>query len=78
MNKIECVVPQGAFYIFCGISKTGLDSSNFAGRLLEETFVSLVPGKGFGMDDYVRISFATSLEQLEKGLNRIEKWLTAF
>lgn len=75
MSKIECVVPQGAFYIFCGISKTGLDSSGFASRLLEETFVSLVPGKGFGKDDYVRISFATSLEQLTKGMDRLEGWL---
>jgi len=75
MDKIECVVPQGAFYIFCGISKTHLDSSTVANRLLEETYVSLIPGSGFGMDDYVRISFATSIEQLGKGLDRIEEWL---
>jgi len=75
MDKLDCVRPQGAFYIFCGISKTRLDSSAFAGRLLEETFVSLIPGKGFGRDDYVRISFATSLEQLAKGLDRLEEWL---
>lgn len=75
MDKLDCVVPQGAFYIFCGISRTGLDSSTFASRLLEETFVGLIPGKGFGMDDYMRISFATSIEQLTKGLDRLEEWL---
>jgi len=47
----------------------------FCERLLDEAYVSLIPGSGFGMDNYVRISFATSLEQLEKGMDRIEDWL---
>ncbi|MFA5145241.1 MAG: pyridoxal phosphate-dependent aminotransferase [Candidatus Omnitrophota bacterium] len=76
MKKISYFRPQGAFYIFCDISKTGLDSVSFAERLLQETYTSLIPGKGFGMDNYVRISFATNLEQLEKGMNRLEAWLT--
>jgi aspartate aminotransferase len=75
MKNLSCVVPKGAFYIFCDISKTKLGSSVFANRLLDEMFVSLVPGNGFGADDFVRISYATSMEQLEKGLNRIEEFL---
>jgi len=76
IKKINYCLPQGAFYIFCDISKTGIDSVSFAERLLDETYVSLIPGKGFGMDSYVRISFATSLEELEKGMDRLEDWLS--
>jgi aspartate aminotransferase len=75
MKKISFVLPEGAFYIFCDISKTGLDSFTFANRLLQETQVALIPGEGFGRDDYIRISFATGMEQLEKGLDRIEEWI---
>ena len=74
-KKISFIKPQGAFYIFCDISKSGLDSSTFAGRLLEETYVSIIPGEGFGVDNYVRISFATGLERIEKGMDRIEDWV---
>jgi len=75
MPKIKCVVPEGAFYIFCDISATKIDSSVFANRLLEEALISIIPGSGFGMDDYIRVSFANSLEQLAKGMDRLEQWL---
>ncbi|MFH1413549.1 MAG: pyridoxal phosphate-dependent aminotransferase [Candidatus Omnitrophota bacterium] len=75
MNKISYVMPKGAFYIFCNISKTGLDSLTFSKRLLDEMLVSVIPGEAFGWDDYVRISFATSIEQLTKGMDRLEEWL---
>lgn len=75
IKKISYCLPQGAFYIFCDISKTRIDSLTFAERLLEEASVSLIPGKGFGSDHHVRITFAASLEDLEKGLDRIEEWL---
>jgi len=75
MKKITYVLPEGAFYIFFNIAKTGLDSGTFASRLLDELYVSLIPGNGFGMDDYCRMSFATSHDQLEKGLDRIEQFL---
>jgi len=68
-------LPQGAFYIFCDISRTGLGSMNFSERLLEEEYVSVIPGAAFGMDDFIRISFATSIEELQKGMDRIEKWV---
>ena len=57
------------------ISQTGLGSLDFASRLLEEKLVAVIPGKAFGNDSYVRISFATSLAQIEKGMNRIEAWV---
>jgi aspartate aminotransferase len=75
IKKLGFVVPQGAFYIFCDISGMKLDSLTFANRLLDEASVCLIPGEGFGRDDYVRISFATGMEQLEKGFDRIEEWL---
>jgi len=74
---LSFLLPQGAFYIFCNISKTGLDSMSFAKRLLEEEYVSVIPGNSFGMDDFIRISFATSMEELQKGMDRIEKWVAS-
>jgi aspartate aminotransferase len=75
MPKISPVVPQGAFYIFCDISKTGLSSKDVANQLLDKKYLSVIPGEGFGANDYIRISFAASLEQLEKGMDRLEDWL---
>lgn len=67
--------PEGAFYIFCDIKKTKMDSFTFAKRLLEEEYVALIPGAPFGCNDFVRISFATSMEKIKKGLDRIENFL---
>lgn len=75
MKKISYIKPQGAFYIFCNISKTGMDSLSFANRLMDEAKVAVIPGGGFGKNDFIRISFATSSQLLEKGMNRIEEWL---
>ncbi|MFH2137805.1 MAG: pyridoxal phosphate-dependent aminotransferase [Candidatus Omnitrophota bacterium] len=77
INKLSVVKPQGAFYVFCNISKTGLDSLTFASRLLDEAKVAVIPGIGFGDDSYVRLSFATSIEQITKGLDRIEQWVSS-
>lgn len=67
--------PQGAFYLFCGIQKTGLTSLEFAGRLLEEARVSVVPGLPFGSDAHVRLSFATSEENIHRGFERLRNWM---
>lgn len=75
MKKIGFYKPSGAFYIFCDISKLKIDSVTVANRLLDEASVGLIPGAPFGMDDHVRISFATGIEQIEKGMDRIEGWL---
>lgn len=76
VKKLGFVMPEGAFYVFCDISKTKLSSAVFANRLLGEALVALIPGDGFGRDDYVRISFATGQEQIEAGMDRIEQWLS--
>jgi aspartate aminotransferase len=74
-GKIGYKKPEGAFYIFCDISGTKMDSFTFAKRLLEEKLVALIPGEPFGCDDYVRLSFATSMEKIKKGMDRIEEWV---
>ena len=70
------VLPEGAFYIFCNISKTGLSSSVLATRWLEEVHVAVVPGEGFGRGDYVRFSFATDEAGIREGLRRMKEWMT--
>lgn len=74
MNGVSCVRSQGAFYLFPNIAKTGLTSVPFCARLLEEEKVAAVPGIAFGADDYVRISYATGMANIEKGLDRMEKF----
>lgn len=77
INKIKglsCLKPEGAFYIFCRIRKIGLSSMEAADRLLDEAKVAVVPGKVFGSDRHIRLSFATSMENIKKGIDRIEKW----
>jgi aspartate aminotransferase len=77
IKKIGYCLPGGAFYIFCNIAKTKLSAFDFASRLLADELVALIPGESFGRDDYVRISFATSQEQIKKGMDRIERWVNA-
>ena len=77
LNKIpgiSCVNAKGAFYLFPNISRLGLKSSDFCARLLEQEKVAAVPGIAFGADDYLRISYATSMANIEKGLDRIERF----
>ena len=76
MDMILCSKPKGAFYLFCNISKTGLDSQTFCKRLLDEALVACVPGIAFGSDKHIRLSFATAIKDIKEGLDRIEKWLS--
>ena len=71
---ISCVNAKGAFYLFPKISGTGLKSTEFCAKLLEAEKVAAVPGIAFGADDYLRISYATSLANIEKGLERLERF----
>jgi len=71
---LSCVNAKGAFYLFPNISKTGLKSTEFCAKLLEAEKVAAVPGVAFGADDYIRISYATSMANLQKGCDRIEKF----
>lgn len=79
LNEIglETLVPQGAFYTFPKITSTGLDDETFAMHLLKEGKVAVVPGSGFGAGGagFVRCSYATTYEMIEKALNRIEKFV---
>ncbi len=74
MPGVTCVNAQGAFYLFPNISRTGLKSSEFCAKLLEQEKVAAVPGIAFGADDYIRLSYATSLANIEKGLERMDKF----
>jgi len=88
LNAIEgvtCHQPTGAFYCFPDVSSHFgrniggaqiAGSMDFAKALLEQANVALVPGEPFGCPDNVRLSFACSLQEIEKGLDRIEKWLS--
>ena len=71
---ISCVNSKGAFYLFPNISKLGLTSTDFCAKLLETEKVAAVPGIAFGADDYLRISYATSLATIEKGLDRLDRF----
>ena len=73
---LSCHKPQGAFYAFPSIKKSGLSALDFAKKLLNEQKVAVVPGDAFGpFSDYVRISYASSLDNLKEALARIEKFL---
>ena len=84
MDGVECAEPTGAFYCFPDVSghfgrtiggaAIG-GSMDFAKALLEQANVALVPGLPFGCDNNVRLSFACSMEQITKGLDRLEEWL---
>lgn len=83
LNQIpgfQCLKPQGAFYLFPkaidAAKMAGFDDvDSFVKALLEEEKVALVPGSGFGADDYVRLSYATSLDLLESAVERIANYM---
>lgn len=75
IKNLSVIKPEGAFYVFANISKTRLHSLKFAQKLLDEVQVAVIPGVSFGNDNYIRLSFATSIEQMEQGLDRIDKWV---
>lgn len=78
IDGISCVEPKGAFYAFANIKKTGLSSREFAIRLLREGHVAVVPGYGFGTggEGFVRLSYATSEENIKEGLRRIQEFVS--
>lgn len=72
---ISCCNAKGAFYLFPNISATGLGSTAFCSKLLEQEQVAAVPGIAFGADNYIRLSYATGLATIEKGLERMERFV---
>ncbi|GMU22682.1 MAG: aminotransferase [Phycisphaerae bacterium] len=80
IKGVKCVRPTGAFYAFPNVSGAyaalGVKGSlDFSAKVLEKAHVALVPGEAFGMDSNVRLSFATSMDNIRKGLDRIEELL---
>jgi len=87
LNKIKgisCLLPQGAFYAFPKVSElytqkisgqSVTNSFDLVNLLLEKAHVAFVPGAPFGSDEYIRISYATSMKNIEKGFDRFEKFL---
>ncbi len=79
INGVRCTLPEGAFYAYPNISaffgRGGIKSaSDVAGRLLREAHVATVPGEGFGTRDHIRVSYATSIKELDRGLERMRKF----
>jgi aspartate aminotransferase len=72
--NVSLVVPKGAFYVLVNISKLSLTSQNFADRLLSKHHVAVVPGIAFGDDRTIRLSYATSLDVIKKGIDRLEQF----
>jgi aspartate aminotransferase len=79
---VKCTLPEGAFYSYPNVSaffgRGGVNSaSDLAGKLLREAHVATVPGEGFGTSDHIRVSYATSTAELDRGLERMRKFLAA-
>ncbi len=84
IDGISCKNPQGAFYIFMNVrdllgkehyGKMMNTASELCADMLDRALVALVPSEGFGIDGYVRLSYATSMENIKTGLDRIEKYI---
>jgi aspartate aminotransferase len=80
INGISCLTPNGAFYVFPSCKgllnkKTGLKTdTDFVQKLLEKSNVAVVQGSAFGLDGYFRISYATSMQNLKKAMERIRSF----
>ncbi|MGL5872798.1 MAG: pyridoxal phosphate-dependent aminotransferase [Xenococcaceae cyanobacterium] len=75
ISQLICPQPDGAFYVFVDISKTGLNSLDFCKLLLESQQVAAIPGIAFGADNCIRFSYATDTISIEKGMERLEKFV---
>ncbi|MDD4202889.1 MAG: pyridoxal phosphate-dependent aminotransferase [Candidatus Omnitrophica bacterium] len=75
IDKITYFNPKGAFYMYCDISKTKMKAADLARKLLDDKKVVVIPGEAFGSDKHIRLSFATSSENITKGLDRLKTWL---
>ena len=76
-KNMSVVRPMGTFYIFCDIHKTGLSAAEFSTRLLKEQLVAVIPSEGFGLENFLRISFATDKEHIIQGVQRIKNFVSS-
>lgn len=72
---LSCPKPDGAFYVFPSIEKTGMKSLDFSSALLEQHQVAVIPGIAFGTDTCIRLSYATSMEIIKKGIDRLDQFV---
>ncbi len=72
---LSCAIPDGAFYVFVNIGSTQLSSLEFCQQLLAQYQVATVPGQPFGADDHIRISYATDLVTIDKGIERLAQFV---
>ena len=77
IDKLSCPTPTGAFYVFVDIRQTGLSSLAFSEQLLASHQVAVIPGLAFGDDHCIRLSYATDLESIHKGLERLADFVKA-
>ena len=77
MPGLQCQLPEGAFYAFVDVRKTGLDSTSFAKRLLETVHLAVTPGNAFGNagEGYVRLSYAQSDAEIERAIARLSRFV---
>ena len=77
IKGLSCTPPNGAFYAFVNIKETGMTSVEFCEKLLEKEGVVTAPGSAFGEqgEGYVRLSYATSMEQINRGMDRIQRFM---
>ncbi|MBU3159223.1 pyridoxal phosphate-dependent aminotransferase [Clostridium frigoris] len=85
INNLSCIEPEGAFYVMVNINKilnklidgkVIKDSISFSKLLLEKEKVAVIPGIAFGVDNFIRLSYATSMENIKQGLNRLESFVS--
>ena len=74
IKGLSCFKPEGAFYVFCRIENKDLSGIKLTERLLEEAGVAVVPGEPFGSGKHIRLSFATGMDNIRNGMDRIEEW----
>ncbi|BBA79268.1 aspartate aminotransferase [cyanobacterium endosymbiont of Rhopalodia gibberula] len=74
---LSCPTPMGAFYVFADISQTGMNSLDFCDALLDSKKVTAIPGIVFGADNCIRLSYATDLTSIEKGIDRLAKFVSS-
>lgn len=75
IKGIRFIKPAGAFYVFVDISSIGMNGDEFAMKLLEEKGVVVVPGKPFGMSNFIRLSFACSEDNIKQAVQQIEEFI---
>ncbi len=73
IKGISCTVPEGAFYVFASLSLK-MSDVDFCMKLLDDAFVATVPGCAFGAPGYMRLSYATNMDNLKEGCDRIERF----